>query len=220
MGEIILSPGDKQKIVSQPGRDEAYNIIVRDADVYLNHRPNGIVREGKRVSANDRAQAHNLRGKSLYAKNPSRNDTDAVVEVDQAGFALNFMTRNVVERPADAASRNNQFDVVTQLQGTTSGMDSILPFNNFTPDKDILIQEITLRDVDTVGTEATVALKIADPDGNYTTWGYFPYPDAFPVDFSPGLVYEEGSQALDLVIYQETGGVVEFDASVIYTERY
>jgi hypothetical protein len=110
MGEIVLSPGDKQKVVSQPGRGEAYNINVENADVYLNHSPNGIVREGKLVNAGDRAQANNLQGGSLWAKNPSSNDKDARINVDKAGFALNFMTRSVVERPSDRAAREETAD--------------------------------------------------------------------------------------------------------------
>lgn len=96
MGEIILAPGERQKVVSQPERDEAYNINVSGADVYLSHRSNGITREGKHVKKGDRTVASNLRGKPLFAKNPSSNSSDATVEVDMAGFALSFQTRAVV----------------------------------------------------------------------------------------------------------------------------
>jgi len=96
MPEITLEPGDVQKIVSQPDTGEAFNINVDGAKVYLSHRANGIVREGKAVKKGDRTVASNLRGKPLYAKNPSTNDNRATLEVDRAGFALSFQSRAVV----------------------------------------------------------------------------------------------------------------------------
>lgn len=96
MGQLTLAPGERQKIVSQPGANEEYNINVDGAKVYLSHRENGIIREGKAVKKGDRVTAGNLRGKPLFAKNPSTNSNTATIEVDQAGFSLTFGARAVV----------------------------------------------------------------------------------------------------------------------------
>jgi len=96
MGEITIEPGDTKKIVSQPGTDEEYNITVENADVYMAHDKSRAVSSGKRVRPGDRVTVSNLRGRSLYAKNPPGNDENARLEVNEAGFALFFQPRPVV----------------------------------------------------------------------------------------------------------------------------
>jgi hypothetical protein len=93
MGDITLTPGETQKIVSQPGQDQSYNIGVTGADVYLSHREGLVRAEGKRVRPGDRVEVANLEGKPLYAKNPPENTTDATLEVSEASFALFFQPR-------------------------------------------------------------------------------------------------------------------------------
>jgi len=135
MGELTLNPGESKKIVSQPDSDEAYNINVKGAEIYVAHRSHGIVREGKHIRKGDRTVASNLRGKPLYAKNPSTNNTTATVEVDQAGFALTFQTRRIVEQPSDAASRENQEETAGgEVLNIASGSYSsvVLPLSNTT----------------------------------------------------------------------------------------
>jgi hypothetical protein len=168
MGEIVLEPGDQQRIVSQPGRDEAYNINVEGATVFLSHRSNGIVREGKRVKAGDRTQASNLRGKPLFAKNPGSNSSEATIEVDQAGFALNFMTRPVVGAVRttsgnEAAPANDNF---VHLVGTGRDVSSNPVSETFeAPDAadDVLIS------VDDADNTFEVAVVFEDADGNEVT---------------------------------------------------
>jgi len=96
MGEITIEPGDTQKIVSQPGTDEAYNIDVSNADVFMSHNKSRTQGEGKRVRPGDRVTLDNLRGKSVYAKNPSENTENASLNVNRAGFNLTFEPRPVV----------------------------------------------------------------------------------------------------------------------------
>lgn len=95
MGEITLQPGENKKLVSQPGADASYNIAVTGADVFLSHREGLVVQEGKRVRPGDRVTLENLRGKPVYAKNPSTNADAATLEINQAGFNLIFQPRAV-----------------------------------------------------------------------------------------------------------------------------
>lgn len=96
MGDIVIEPGETKKLVSQPGPDAAYNITVENADVYMSHDKSRVLGSGKRVRPGDRVTVDNLRGKSLYAKNPPENDENAVLGVNQAGFNLIFQPRPVV----------------------------------------------------------------------------------------------------------------------------
>jgi len=96
MPEISLAPGESKKIVSQPARDSEYNIDVSNADVYLSHNSRAVKREGKRARPGDRVTLTNLRGKSVYAKNPNENTADVTLDVAKAGFAISFGPRAVV----------------------------------------------------------------------------------------------------------------------------
>jgi len=168
MGEIVLEPGDREKVVSQPGPDAAYNINVAGADVYLSHRSNGIVREGKRVQEGDRTQASNLRGKPLFAKNPGTNSSDAVIHVDQAGFALNFMTRAVIgsvrtNSGDEAAPANDNF---VERQGTGVDVNAATVTETFiAPDA---ANNVTVSVDDATGAYS-VAVEFLDGDGNVVT---------------------------------------------------
>lgn len=119
MATINLAPGEKQKIISQPNQGDAYNINVDGGEVFLSHRSNGIVREGKRVKKGDRTVASNLRGKPVYAKNPAGNSNNARLEVDRAGFALSFQARAVVgavdtaRTDTDAPAASDDWDEAT-----------------------------------------------------------------------------------------------------------
>jgi len=168
MGEVVLAPGESEKIVSQPGRDEAYNINVDGAEVYLNHSSNGIVREGKRVQPGDRTTAHNLRGKSLYAKNPAQNDRDATVQVDMAGFALDFMTRPVVgavrTNSGDEAAPANDNFVLRQDTGVDVNASAVSEAF-IAPDA---ADTVTVSCDDATGAYS-VAVEFLDGDGNVVT---------------------------------------------------
>lgn len=168
MGEIVLEPGDSKKIVSQPGREEAYNINVEGAEVYLSHRSNGIVREGKLLQPGDRTQATNLRGKPLHAKNPGSNSSDATIQVDQAGFALNFMTRPVVgavrTNSGDEAAPANDNFVLRQGTGVDVNADTVTE-KFVAPDA---ADTVTVSVDDAVGAYS-VAVEFLDGDGNTVT---------------------------------------------------
>jgi len=119
MATIELEPGEREKIISQPSNGDAYNINVDSAQVYLSHRANGITREGKLVKKGDRTVASNLRGKPIYAKNPAKNDNNAKLQVDRAGFALSFQSRAVVgavdtaRTDTDAPAASDDWDEAT-----------------------------------------------------------------------------------------------------------
>lgn len=168
MGEITLEPGQTEKIVSQPGRDEAYNINVLGAKVYLGHRSNGLVREGKPVKAGDRTQASNLRGKPLYAKNPATNSDDATIEIDQAGFALSFMARST--QATVQANSNNEAapstDDFIERQDTNVDVNASTATEKFiAPGR---ADNVTVS-VDNADGSYSVAVEFLDGDGNVVT---------------------------------------------------
>lgn len=96
MGEIVIEPGDTKKIVSQPGTDEAYNIGVTNEEVYLSHSSSRTKSEGKLVRPGDRVTIDNLRGKSIYAKNPSDNTETASLNINLAAFNLSWGNRAII----------------------------------------------------------------------------------------------------------------------------
>jgi len=95
MGQLSLQPGERQKIISQPGPDERYNLDVEGADVFLSHRKGLEKQEGKRVRPGDRVTVENLQGKPLYALNPRRNTSEAVLSINEAAFGLIFQPRAI-----------------------------------------------------------------------------------------------------------------------------
>lgn len=114
MGEIEIDPGETQKLLSQPGMDEAYQLQVTGSDVFLSHRQSQVRQEGDRLRAGDRVRVTNLRGKPLYARNPPESSGTARVDLTTAGFALQFFPRAVqatVQTNADdeAAPRTDAF---------------------------------------------------------------------------------------------------------------
>lgn len=114
MGEIALEPGETEKVVSQPGADDAYNIGVSGADVWLSHNESRARQDGQRVRPGDRVTVDNLRGKPLYVKNPPENSDDATVSVNPAGFNLIFQPRAVqasvqASETNEAAPRTDDF---------------------------------------------------------------------------------------------------------------
>jgi len=102
MGEIIIEPGDTQKIVSQPGPSKAYNLSVTGADVFLSHNSSRTVAEGDPVRLGDRVKLRNLNGQSVYAKNPPENTTNAVLTLSEAGFDVLYQVRESLADVVDA----------------------------------------------------------------------------------------------------------------------
>jgi len=95
MGQLSLQPGERQKIISQPGPNERYNLDVEGADVFLSHRKGLEKQEGKRVRPGDRVAVENLQGKPLYALNPRANSTPATLSINEAAFGLIFQPRAI-----------------------------------------------------------------------------------------------------------------------------
>jgi len=95
MGQIDLDPGQRKKIISQPGADERYNLDVEGADVFLSHRKGLEKQEGKRVRPGDRVTVENLQGKPLYALNPRANSNPATLSINDAAFGLIFQPRAI-----------------------------------------------------------------------------------------------------------------------------
>jgi len=95
MGQIDLDPGQRKKIISQPGADERYNLDVEGADVFLSHRKGLERQEGKRVRPGDRVTVENLQGKPLYALNPRANSAPATLSINEAAFGLIFQPRAI-----------------------------------------------------------------------------------------------------------------------------
>jgi len=112
MPEIILKPGESEKIVSQPARGEAYNVRVSGTDVFLSHNSKAIIREGKHVVADDRVKLDNLGGKSIYAKNPNENTGDAAIDISRAAFNIVFNPRFAVDSSIDEVRDDVTIDAV------------------------------------------------------------------------------------------------------------
>lgn len=119
MGEIILQPGEVQKVVSQPAASESYNIACTGADVFLSHRKRLAESEGKRIRPGDRVSVERLEGKPLYAKNPSVNSNAATLEVSEASFALFFQPRSV--QATVQTNQNNESAPATDDYNNASG---------------------------------------------------------------------------------------------------
>jgi len=168
MAQITLDPGEKQKIISQPSDGDAYNINVDGARVYLSHRANGIVREGKAVKKGDRTVASNLRGKPIYAKNPSTNENTATLEVDRAGFALSFQSRAVIgavdtgrgDAEAPASSDEDVHRYETNADPSAGITESFRAPN---------AGEAVMVSVDDANDAFEVAVIFTDEDGNEIT---------------------------------------------------
>jgi hypothetical protein len=95
MGQLSLQPGERQKIISQPGPNKEYNLDVEGADVFLSHRKGLEKQEGKRVRPGDRVEIENLQGKPVYALNPKGNTSEAVLSLNEAAFGLIFQPRAI-----------------------------------------------------------------------------------------------------------------------------
>jgi hypothetical protein len=126
MGEVTLQPGEREKIISQPGADQKYNIQVSGADVFLSHRSGLVVSEGKRIRPGDRVEVSNLQGKPLYVKNPASNGSTATVEVSEASFALFFQPRAVQA----SVQTNNQDESAPATDDFTEATGSAVDISN------------------------------------------------------------------------------------------
>jgi hypothetical protein len=115
MGAAIeIPPGERQKLLSQPGVSEEYQLQVSGSDIFLSHRASRVREEGDRVRPGDRVRVSNLDGKPLYAKNPASSSSNARVDVSEASFALNFFPRAVqasvqTDDTNEAAPRTDNF---------------------------------------------------------------------------------------------------------------
>jgi len=124
MGEITLQPGEKQKLVSQPGADDSYNLGITGADIFLSHREGLVVQEGKRVRPGDRVTLENLRGKPVYAKNPGSNTDAATLEINQAGFNLIFQPR-AVQASVQTNNQDESAPATDDFRNATASGESI-----------------------------------------------------------------------------------------------
>jgi len=166
MGELELAPGETTKLVSQPGPDEAYNIQVRGSDIYLGHRKAAVKTEGDRVRAGDRIQVSNLRGKNLFAKNPSTSTQNATIEVSLDGFSINFFPRAVqasVQADADtaAAPRSDNFESFAANGLDVSTTADVVTFGP--PDRADFVHVLA----DTDGSSVTCEVKYGTDGGPY-----------------------------------------------------
>jgi len=167
MGEIVIAPGETKKIVSQPGSGEEYNITVDGADVWMAHDKSRARSSGKRVRPGDRVTMNNLRGKSVYAKNPGDNDKNATLEVNQAGFNLIFQPRPVVGAVAtssgnEAAPANDNEEFAADSLDLDAEGDQTLAFSGV----DAAEHLTALADFENDG---HVEVHFTDIDGNRLT---------------------------------------------------
>jgi len=123
MPEIILEPGESEKIVSQPERAEEYNLDVSGADVYLSHNPQGTMREGKHLLAGDRATLKNLSGSSIYAKNPPENTENVSIDISRASFNLIFNPRDSQRDITSNSAESLDYDSITMNTDVAAGDD-------------------------------------------------------------------------------------------------
>jgi len=101
MPDITLEPGESQKIVSQPPAGTKYDVAVSNTDVYLSHNSAAIINQGRKVKAGDRVALDDLRGTSVFAKNPSTNTDDVVLNVTEASFNISFQPRGLLPDVGD-----------------------------------------------------------------------------------------------------------------------
>lgn len=168
MPAITIDPGDRTKLISQPAEADAYNVDVSGSAVYLSHNPRAVVRDGKKVRRGDRVEISNLRGKPVYAKVPSDASSSATVEVDRAGFALNFFPRAVqatvqTDNDDEAAPRTDAFVHEYGSAVDVNASDEVI--NIDAPDRaDFLVIHVD----DAIG-DYDVSVAFMDPDGNEIT---------------------------------------------------
>lgn len=166
MGEIQISPGETQKLVSQPGPNREFNATITGAPVFLSHNATGTIREGKRVRPGDRVTLTNLRGQSLYAKAPATNTNPATVEIDRAGFSLIFQPRAVqasVQTDADSESAPRTDSFVARSDdgidvSTSSTVETLQP-----PDRADFLALLA----ETGGSSVTVDVEYGTDGGPY-----------------------------------------------------
>jgi len=111
---IELAPGESERVIDSPAPGDEFSIQVGGSDVFAAHRSQGIVRDGERIRAGDRATVSNLDGQSLHVKNPRTSTDTARVEVREASFALFFQPRAVqasvqASQENEAAPRTDDF---------------------------------------------------------------------------------------------------------------
>jgi len=194
MGKITLEPGESEKIISQPGADKAYNVNVEGAQVYLNHRANAITREGKVLKEGDRTVVSNLRGKPIYAKNPSTNQKTATVNVDRAGFSLTFQTRRTTETAKEEAGRTGKVDWAEMSLDVGSGSPTgrfMLYDNADGPDKVLEMVTFAFEEGSTVNESMTIYVFSQDADGN-NKFKFVGNPENLPLNFETPVPVKEG----------------------------
>jgi len=124
MPEIILKPGDSEKIISQPASGEKYNLKVSNVNVYVSHNANAIVNQGTEVEPSDRFDLKNLRGKSIYAKNPPSNTETATLDISEASFDIEFFPRRDVTVDQGGTFETNNYSDGEVLTGNTYPLSS------------------------------------------------------------------------------------------------
>lgn len=123
MGTIEIAAGESTKIADPPYDGDAFTVQVDGSDVYLSHNPQSIQREGERVKKNDRIRIDNLRGRPVYALNPSGAANTAVISVNKASFNINF----------DSPTRIDTVDATRQNQDGAVGETFTVPNSNTSP---------------------------------------------------------------------------------------
>jgi len=119
MPDISLSPGESRKIVSQPPAGTKFNVDVDGTDVYLSHNSQAIVNQGRQLKAGDRVRLEDLRGSSVYAKNPDANTDNVTINVTEASFDLIYQARAVIgsvdtgQGDGDAPAASDDWDEAT-----------------------------------------------------------------------------------------------------------
>jgi len=118
MPTIEIPQGDREEIIPSPEPDASFSVDVESgaADVFVSHRAQGTVREGRRLVAGDRAVLDNLRGKPVYAKPDPDSAAAARIEVQREGFDLIFQSR-----ATQAAARQNRPSVSSQSVAVATG---------------------------------------------------------------------------------------------------
>jgi len=166
MGEIQITPGETNKLVSQPGPNREFNATITGAPVFLSHNATGTIREGKRVRPGDRVTLRNLRGQSLYAKAPATNTDPATVEIDRAGFSLIFQPRAVQASvqtgdDSESAPRTDSFVARSGDGIDVSGSSTVESFT--APDRADFVQVLA----DTAGNSVTCDVQYGPEGGPF-----------------------------------------------------
>lgn len=166
MGKVEISPGETKQIVSEPVSNAEYKCRVTGADVSLSHSPRQTVNNGTTIAKGDRFELSNLQGGSVYAKNVGSDPAE--IEIDQAGFAINFWPRSV-QGTVNTSSENDaapSTDSFRHFNDTGADVNAAAVSHAFkAPDR----ADFVVIHVDDADGAFTVHVEYTDPDGNVQT---------------------------------------------------